>query len=258
MWRRDGAGWRARIGLLTPHFDPVPETEFQAMALPGVSIHAARVPLGTFDSDGNFSLNVARARPVRLRSLPTSITAQRFASIPASVIVCAYTGSSYVLGADGDDALKARLETRTRGSIVSPMPTCCLALRALGARRSLIHPPWFSADLDESGVTYFLNRGFEAVHHAPAPLRSDFGEVAPAQIYDWLRTVPASARRWSLERQWSARHWRDRGTGAGCRPAVLSANQVAFWLHLAGIEASVGNYGRYSPPAFPPAHGALR
>jgi len=55
MWQPDGAGWRARVGVLTPPFDPVPETEFRAMAPEGVSIHAARVPLGTFDSDGNIS-----------------------------------------------------------------------------------------------------------------------------------------------------------------------------------------------------------
>jgi len=42
MWRPDGAGWRARVGLLTPHFDPVPETEFRVMAPEGVSIHSAR------------------------------------------------------------------------------------------------------------------------------------------------------------------------------------------------------------------------
>ena len=46
MWQPDGWGSRARIGVLTPHNDIVPEAEFQAMAPEGVSIHAARVPLG--------------------------------------------------------------------------------------------------------------------------------------------------------------------------------------------------------------------
>ena len=257
MWRPDGAGWRARIGLLTPHFDPVPETEFQAMAPPGVSIHAARVPLGTFDSDGNFSLERGSGA-ARAFAEPPHIDngATLLASIPASVIVCAYTGNSYVLGADGDNALKARLETRTRGiPVVIPMPACCLALRALGACKiALIHPPWFSADLDESGARYFLNRGFEVVHHARAPLRSDFGEVAPAQIYDWARrTVPASAEAVVVGgngmRTIGAIEALERDFG---RP-VLSANQVAFWhaLHLAGIDASVGDYGRIFAAGLP-------
>jgi hypothetical protein len=43
IWQPDGSGWRARIGVLTPHFDPVPESEFWTMAPEGVSVHAARV-----------------------------------------------------------------------------------------------------------------------------------------------------------------------------------------------------------------------
>ena len=52
MWQPDGAGWTAKIGILTPHMDPVPETEFQTLAPPGVSIHASRVPLGMIDRVG--------------------------------------------------------------------------------------------------------------------------------------------------------------------------------------------------------------
>ena len=44
-WKPDGSGWRARIGVLTPDDDTVPESEFWTMAPDGVSVHAARVPL---------------------------------------------------------------------------------------------------------------------------------------------------------------------------------------------------------------------
>jgi maleate isomerase len=250
MWRPDGAGWRARVGLLTPHFDPVPETEFRAMAPEGVSIHAARVPLGTFDSDGNFSLkrglDASRsfAEPPNIDNAATLL-----ASIPASVIVSAYTSSSYVLGVDGDKALKARIETRARGiPVVISVPACCLALRVVGARKvALIHPPWFTADLDKSGAEYFRSQGFEVVHHGQAPLRSDFGEVPPAQIYDWARrNVPASAEAVVFAgnglRTIGAIEALEQDFG---RP-VLSTNQVALWhaLHLAGIQAPVSHYGR--------------
>ena len=43
MWQADGWGWRARVGVLTPHADVGPESEFHAMAPAGVSVHAARV-----------------------------------------------------------------------------------------------------------------------------------------------------------------------------------------------------------------------
>src|SRR5262245_66616468 len=42
-WQHDGVGSLARIGLLTPAFDPVPESEAWAMAPQGVSIHASRM-----------------------------------------------------------------------------------------------------------------------------------------------------------------------------------------------------------------------
>src|ERR1051325_8267594 len=42
-WKPDGAGLLARIGVLTPTLDPVPESEMWAMAPPGVSIHGSPV-----------------------------------------------------------------------------------------------------------------------------------------------------------------------------------------------------------------------
>jgi hypothetical protein len=41
----DAGGWRARIGVLTPDDDTVPESEFWTTAPKGVSIATARVPL---------------------------------------------------------------------------------------------------------------------------------------------------------------------------------------------------------------------
>ena len=37
-WQPDGLGYRARIGLLTPNDDAVPESEFWTMAPEGVSV----------------------------------------------------------------------------------------------------------------------------------------------------------------------------------------------------------------------------
>ncbi|MBI3062236.1 MAG: hypothetical protein HYY83_09720, partial [Deltaproteobacteria bacterium] len=43
------------------------------------------------------------------------VAAELLAEAPLNVIVYAFTSSSYVLGPDGDAALKTRLEGRTRG-----------------------------------------------------------------------------------------------------------------------------------------------
>jgi maleate isomerase len=250
MWRPDGAGWLARVGVLTPHFDPVPETEFRAMAPEGVSIHVARVPLGTLDRDGKISVQRG-PDAARAFAEPPHVdhAAMLLASIPASVIVYAYTGSSYILGADGDQALKTRLETRMPGiPVVIPTRAFCLALLAVGARRiALIHPPWFSAGLDKSGAEYFRSQGFDVVHHAPAPLRSDFGEVPPARIYEWARRhVPTSAEAVVIGGNGMRAIGAIEALEVDLGRPVLSANQVALWLalRLTGIHTAVNCYGR--------------
>ena len=260
MWQPDGAGWRARIGVLTPHLDPVPESEFQAMAPPGVSIHAARVPLGILGPDGKVSPQVGPG-VARAFAEPPHVdnAAALLAAAPLHVIVYAFTSSSYILGAEADTALKARLEERTQGiPVVISTPAACLALRAVGARRiALIHPPWFPADFDRLGAGYFQSHGFEVVHHGSAPLRSDYGEVHPAQVYDWVRrNVPASAEAVFIGgngfRAIGAIEALEEDLG---RP-VLSANQVVFWhaLRLAGARAPVSRYGQlFAKPLLPEA-----
>jgi maleate isomerase len=67
MWQPDG--WaQTRIGVLTPHADVGPETEFRAMAPDGISIHAARVPFGAYRPGGIMDQTIAgelsRALPI--------------------------------------------------------------------------------------------------------------------------------------------------------------------------------------------------
>ena len=250
VWRSDGAGRQARIGLLVPHIDLVPESEFQAMAPDGVSIHAARVPIGIVDADGTvisqFGPDVAAAfaEPPLVDKACALL-----AAAPLSAIVYAFTSSSYVLGAEADDTLKERLQTRA-GSIPVVIATqaACFALRAVGARRiALIHPPWYSPDLDQRGAAYFRDRGFDVVHHSVTPLHSKAFDVRLDEIYlHIVQSIPPSAEAVflggngfqtiglidALERELA-------------RP-VLTANQVAFWsaLRIVGVKVRPDFYGQ--------------
>ena len=96
-------------------------------------------------------------------------------------------------GAADDAALKARLEARTRGiPVVITCPAAVLALTVLGVKHvALIHPPWFSAELDGLGAEYFREQGFEVVHSGPAELPSDQRAIHPGQLYEWM---PATRR----------------------------------------------------------------
>jgi maleate isomerase len=68
-WKRDGWEATVRIGVLTPHADVGPESELQAMAPPGVAIHATRVPFGAMAAEGVMDPTIPLA-PVRAFAEP--------------------------------------------------------------------------------------------------------------------------------------------------------------------------------------------
>src|SRR6266478_511576 len=167
MWQPDGWGWRARIGVLTPHADIGPEAELRAMAPDGVSIHAARIPLGVYAAGGKMDQTIGDD-PVRTFADPPHVddAAELLAAAPLHAIVYGFTSSSYVRGAADDAVLRERLERRTRGiPVVITCAAAVTALIALGVTRlALVSPPWFSTEMDQQGVRYFQSQGFEVVH----------------------------------------------------------------------------------------------
>jgi maleate isomerase len=100
-WQPDGLGYRARIGLLMPNDDAVLESEFWTMAPEGVSLHVGRVLL-------------VDTRTFADPPHPDDATAL-LAALPMQAIVFAFTTTGYILGPDGEQALKARLEKRSNG-----------------------------------------------------------------------------------------------------------------------------------------------
>ena len=146
MWQPDGWGFRARLGLLVTHAGIGPESEVRAMAPDGVSVHAARVPLAAMRPGGDMDPTIA-LEPVRAFADPPVLdeAAAWLAAAPLHAIGFAFTGSSYVRGAADDEALRRRLEQRTRGIPVAvTCASAALGLRALGAERlAVVAPPWF-------------------------------------------------------------------------------------------------------------------
>lgn len=249
MWQADGTGSRARIGVLTPHLDPVPESEFQALAPHGVSIHAARVPLGMMGPDGKI---IPRVDPEIAKAFSegpaVDNAAALLAAVSPSAVVYAFTSSSYILGAEGDSRLRERLEKEMNSTpVVIQTSALVTALRALGTDRiALIHPPWFSPELDRLGADYFEKEGVFVAYHGPAQLRSDYGDIRPEHIFDWAtRHVPENADALVI----GGGGFRAIGAiraleEALCRP-VLSANQASFWcaLRASGVDDELANYG---------------
>ena len=126
------------IGVLTPHADVGPESELQAMAPPGVAIHAARVPFGAMASGGAMDPTIPLA-PVRAFAQPPHVdnAAELLTAAPLNAIAYGFTSSAYMIGVEGEARMIARLEQRTRGiPVVAACRAAVEGLRVLGARVS--------------------------------------------------------------------------------------------------------------------------
>ena len=238
QWQPDGVGSLARIGVLTPDFDPVPESEMWAMAPKGVSIHAARVTW------------VWNHDPREFAEAPQLDNAtDQLVALKPRAIVYAFTSSSYALGAEAEGALRARLEKRAGG--VPVILTCMAAtatLNAIGAHRiALIHPPWFSKEANAQGNDYFRNQGFEVVFCARIAPERPFAEVPVAEVYEWVRTnTPRQAEAVFIGGNGLRAIGAIEALEETLRRPVLTANQVALCeaLRVVGAAFKITRYGR--------------
>jgi maleate isomerase len=241
-WQADGAGSVARIGVLTPDFDPVPESEMWTMAPHGVSVHASRVV---------WNRHPEWDRDARAFAEPPSVdnATKQLAAVKPQVIVYAFSSSSYVLGTEGDEALRARLGKTAGGlPIILTCPAATEALRSLAVHRiALIHPPWFKNELTAAGMNYFRKQGFEVVLSAAMTPSRSFTEVPAAEVYEWAKkNVPRQAEAVFIAgnglRAIGAIQALEESLG---RP-VLTANQVAFWgaLQVDHVNAKPILYGK--------------
>lgn len=245
----DGWGWRARIGLIAPDADFVPDAELTAMAPEGVSVHATRVHLRS-------APQLSGAEPIELATLRAYVkpplldeAARLLAAGPASVIAYAFTSTCYLGGDGDDDALRARLEQRTSGT---PVVTTCVAatraMRVLGVERiALVHPPWVSVRLGALGAAYFRRRGFDVVMAASVPLATNPQQLEPGAVYDWVRhNTPVDADAVFLAGNGFRTVSIIGALEAELGRPVLSANQVLLWdsLRAAEVGSAVTDYGR--------------
>ena len=250
-WKPDGWEATTRIGVLTPHADVGPEAELQAMVPSAVTIHAARVPFGAMATGGAMDPTIPLA-PVRAFAEPPRVddAAELLAAAPLSAIAYGFTSSAYVIGAEGEAAMIARLEQRTNGiPVVAPCTAIAEALRVLGAVRvALVDPPWFDAELSGLGRRYYESGGFEVVHSGPCDLPSDQAKITPAGLHAWIMAnTPPDADAVAIGgngfRAVGAIHALEKNLE---RP-VVTANQALLWaaLHAASLDSSsVTGYGR--------------
>jgi maleate isomerase len=251
QWKPDGWGATTRVGVLTPHADLGPEAEFQAMAPPTVTIHAARVPFGAMAAGGAMDPTIALA-PVRAFAEPPGVddAVELLASAPLGSIAFGFTSSAYVIGQEGEAAMLARLGERANGiPVVATGAAMVEALRALEAERvAVVSPPWFDEELTDLGRRYFEAAGFGVAHSASCDLPSDQAAITPSSLHAWvMEHMPDDAEAVAIGgngfRAVGAIDALERDLG---RP-VVTANQALFWAALRAAEmdaSAISDYGR--------------
>jgi maleate isomerase len=175
--------------------------------------------------------------------------ASLLSAVDPKVIVYAFTSSSYILGPEEDERLRNRLQSRAKDiPVIIQSAALVAALQTLQMERiSLIHPPWFSDELDALGASYFRSQGIEVLEHGQAKLTDDYSDMSLDAIFEWVvRHTPDDADAAVI----GGGGFRATGVIAAIERRldlpVLSANQAAFWLALriSGIDDQLDGYGQ--------------
>ena len=256
----DSWGWRARFGILVIDKDPVAESEFWAMAPPGVTIHTARFESPRRPGSDDYGVDPAR----RVADSPDIARGLDFlGQMRLDAICVCFTTSSFFGGHRFDQTFVAEASRKAHGmQVTTAALAMTTAMRASGiARPFLVLPPWFKQEIVEAGQRYLADAGFEVT----GLLRYDLGIgwrdmnawetwdagaqwiVRPEEVYHQVRrSVPAGSDGVVI-------------AGNGFRTAdaiapleadlglpVVASNQSNLWhcLHLARVTAPVQGFGR--------------
>lgn len=235
QWQPDG-GSRTRIGVLTPDFDPVPESEIAAMAPPGVSVHASRI------SRRPQAHGYAEAPHV-------DNAVDRLTELAPPAILFGYSSSSYVMERQEEESLRTRLQQKVPGTtVVLPTLAAVAALRALKIQHiAIMHPPWFSADMNANGERYYRGHGLEVVRCERMTPARIFTEVRPAEVFERAKAlIPSNAECLLIAGNGLRAVGAIAQLEAALERPVLTANQVLLWAALQRIGGAneVIRYGR--------------
>ncbi|KAA2235213.1 maleate cis-trans isomerase family protein [Salinarimonas soli] len=148
---------RGLVGVLTPQANTTVEPEFGILWPAGIAMINARLTSarGTIEE-----------RLVDYYDRLDDAVAQ-FANAPIAAVAIACTGASYLVGAQREDEIVARLEERLGVAVITSAKAVVDALRVSGARRVGFVSP-YPAGLTEASVGYWRERGIEAAEVASA------------------------------------------------------------------------------------------
>ena len=179
---------RLTVGVVTPHAAAGPEVELPAMTRGRVAAIVARTGSPPEASEAAQTAPPAHAE-LRASTEPAALdrAAVTFRGRTLDAVVHASTTSGYVIGHREEAALVERLSQRFDVPATAGCAAAVAALRTHGVGQiQLVHPPWFTDELDELGAAYFRSQGFDAVMTKAVDLPNDPAHIDPQRVIEWV------------------------------------------------------------------------
>lgn len=175
MADRQPYGWRGRVGVLVPPANTTVEPELAEGMPDGVGVYASRLP-GRVQEDTSIGL---RDRFLEYNGTLRQ-SADSFGGMPLDALVFACTGSSYLVGPAGEEALLSDLRAGAR-QVCTAALAVRQALTATGCRRLALVSP-YPAWLTTAAVEYWAASGFDVVEVVGIPQVKSIYAIAPAAV----------------------------------------------------------------------------
>lgn len=251
--------WKAQLGVLVIHNDPVVEAELWSMAPPGVTVHASRFESPTVSGaeyTGSTWQQVVDAPDVRRGLI-------QLGTMDLTAICYCFGSASFFGGPAFDEGLAAAGTELAGGTpVYTAGQAICAALDTVGVRRPLVVlPPWFTAPTMDAARAYLAAHDREVARFVKYQLGAGWEGTRAHQLFD-------RGGRWEVDPDEVCRqvapHFLDEADGvlipgSGFRSfeaverlegelgvPVVTSNQACLWrlLDLSGLHADVPGGGR--------------
>ncbi|WP_143465771.1 maleate cis-trans isomerase [Leifsonia sp. NCR5] len=252
MWKYDGWESDFKLGLVSPHADIGPEAEAQAMSSgTRITVHGARVEFSPMHPGGTIDEKIAHD-PVRQFIAPEMIdkAVESLSSSPLDAIGLAFTSSSFLVGAQRERDLLARLTALSHGvKLTTTGFAATAAIRELQLDRvAIMAPSWFDDDLCRAGEAYFRDQGINIVSATPSGPSGGPRHITPAATAAAVESLVATTNARAVfiagngQRAVGAIDYLERTL----KITVLTANQVLLWASLSetNLRPRISGYGR--------------
>lgn len=181
----DMTGYRAKFAVIVPSTNTVVEHDFNAVPLPGITMHVGRIYVEdpNLGSDDDFNALLGQLR----RSIAVAI--RDVVTCQPDYMVMGMSAETFWDGMEGNERFQERVRFLSGDLGVTTGATSCrVALERLGARRIAVLSP-YQPVADAEVTRFFEECGFDVVrfHGLRCPSATAIAAVPPERLVKVLR-----------------------------------------------------------------------